>query len=189
MDKTKDLPIYPVWIMTATGKAVNPLKIKTEDIDIRDIAHALTNICRFNGHCKRFYSVAEHSLYMSVYVSPEAALYALLHDAPEIYISDIPKPLKGSLLGFREIELRIWNVIADKFNLNPKHAAEVKAADLRMLCTEKKYLMANTRDFECCENIEPYHISDGFLNTSPVIIKRLFMRQYLRLTQDSPPVV
>src|SRR5271156_4912831 len=80
------------WIQTFTGKKFYPFNPKPQDIDIRDIAHALSNICRFTGHTKRFYSVAEHSRNVAKLVPAHMKLQALLHDASEAYLCDIARP-------------------------------------------------------------------------------------------------
>ncbi|MFG0247924.1 MAG: phosphohydrolase, partial [Phycisphaeraceae bacterium JB051] len=78
------------WIQTYTGKAFYPLREDPGIIDIRDIAHALSLQCRFNGHCSDFYSVAQHSVHVSEVVPQAFALWGLLHDAAEAYMSDLP---------------------------------------------------------------------------------------------------
>ena len=55
------------WMQTHSGLRFYPLDPRPEDIRIEDIAHALPMICRFNGHCSRFYSVAEHSLNVAAF--------------------------------------------------------------------------------------------------------------------------
>lgn len=114
------------WIQTFTGKAVQPQALKESDVDMRDIAHALSNLCRFTGHCSTFYSVAEHSVLVSL-VAQEAigaygALYgspriyagqALFHDAAEAYLADIAAPLKRlpEFSGYKKLEARVkWTI-------------------------------------------------------------------------------
>lgn len=89
----------PQWIRTFTGKRFYPLKPTIEDIDILDIAHALSNQCRFSGHSKWHYSVGQHSVYVSQVVrslggSPTDIMWGLLHDASEAYLVDLPTPVK-----------------------------------------------------------------------------------------------
>src|SRR6266496_3875421 len=81
-------------IILASGKWFNVFNPKPEDVDIRDIAHALSNQCRFTGHTKEFYSVAQHSVLVSTFCAPEDAAWGLLHDASEAYLSDIASPVK-----------------------------------------------------------------------------------------------
>lgn len=136
-----DPPRHGDWIQTFTGKQFWPLDPRPEDIDVRDIAHALANTCRFNGHCLGFYSVAEHSVLVSRHASPEYRLAALLHDAAEAYLADIPRPLKPYLSGYHEIERRLEECIAEKFDLPHPWPEEVKELDSRILADEAERLM------------------------------------------------
>ena len=77
------------WMQTYTGERFWPLDPRIEDIHIRDISMALGKLCRYGGHTIFFYSVAEHSVLVSEYVPEEYALWGLLHDASEAYLSDI----------------------------------------------------------------------------------------------------
>ena len=137
-------------IQTFTGKLVNPLAMRAEDVDIRDIAHALSNLCRFTGHTTRFYSVAEHSLHVWGTVFHEFGgtkrdgLYALLHDASEAYLVDIPRPLKilPQFAWYREAEARLQRTIYQAFGLDPDaEPSIVKQADTAMLGLEARDLM------------------------------------------------
>jgi len=129
------------WIQTVTGKQFWPMDARPEEVDIEDIAHALSMLCRFNGHCKQFYSVAEHSVHVSKMVSIENATWGLLHDAAEAYLSDIPKPVKQELSLFNEFEDRLLEVIAERFGMPRKIPSEVKQVDMQLLATEKEALM------------------------------------------------
>lgn len=129
------------WMQTYTGRQFWPVDPRPEEIDIDDIAHALANSCRYAGHCESFYSVAEHSVLVSLVVPAEDALAALLHDATEAYLVDIPRPLKPFLTGYKELEDRLWNVIADKFGLTHEMPASVKQADNAVLLAEQKAIM------------------------------------------------
>ncbi|HKK06533.1 MAG TPA: hypothetical protein VKA50_11875 [Gammaproteobacteria bacterium] len=94
------------WILTYTGRRVDLLDPDPATIEPEDIAHALSNMCRFNGHCRHFYSVAEHSWHVALLVSRENALQGLMHDAAEAYVADITRPLKPYLTNyaaFREL--------------------------------------------------------------------------------------
>jgi hypothetical protein len=124
------------WIQTATGRPFWPIDPRPEDIDIEDIAHALSMLCRFGGHCLRFYSVAEHSVLLSRHVAPEHKLWALLHDASEAYLVDVPRPLKPFLRGYREAEGKIMAAVCDRYGLAPEMPAAVKAADTSLLMDE-----------------------------------------------------
>lgn len=129
------------WIQMNSGIAFWPLDARAEEVRIEDIAHSLALLCRFGGHCERFYSVAEHSVHVARLVSPEAALWGLLHDASEAYVVDLPRPLKRMLPGYSLIERKVHLAIAEHFGLSPEIPQEVKAADAAMLLAEARQLM------------------------------------------------
>lgn len=132
------------WITTYSGSVFFPLEPKADDVRIADIAHALANLCRFAGHTRRFYSVAQHSVIVSEIVDPPLRLWGLLHDASEAYLCDITKPLKRQpdLAGYRVVEARVQAAICEKFGLAADEPAMVKAADQLVLRTEQRDLMA-----------------------------------------------
>ena len=132
-------------IQTISGRWVDPLAPRPEELDIGDIAQALSNQCRFGGHSRVFYSVAQHSAIVSDLVmerggSPEAGLAALLHDAGEAYLVDLPHPLKHrSGLGppYRRAEALLEAAIQERFGvgaLDPSY----KAIDRSLLATERR---------------------------------------------------
>lgn len=139
------------WITTATGRQFYPLEPRADDICIEDIAHALGAVNRFNGHTRVPYSVAQHSVLLSRHLSvdgPLIALVALLHDASEAYLTDVPRPLKKSdaFAGYRVAEARLQDLIYDTFGVidcavDPFVVELVKTADRRMLRTEQAQLM------------------------------------------------
>jgi len=141
--KTIEEKSIPGRISTYSGKWFYPLDPKPEDIDPIDICHALSNQCRFTGHTRSFYSVAEHSCRVHDILSPENRKWGLLHDATEAYLVDLPRPLKAmeELNIFSEVEDKIMKAICEKFNLNSKMPREVKAADNILLYTEIRDLM------------------------------------------------
>lgn len=131
-----------LWIQTFTGKHFFPLDPRAGDVDIQDIAHALGQLCRFNGHCRCFYSVGQHSILVSSLVAPEHRLAALLHDAAEAYLSDISRPIKHQLR-VKAIEYKILAVILSRFGVLDYPHTEIKRADNVMLATEARDLMGN----------------------------------------------
>lgn len=130
------------WIQTFTGVQFWPMDARPEEIVLLDIAHALSMLCRFNGHCRKFYSVAEHAVHVSRVVPPADARWGLMHDAAEAYLSDLPKPVKQELSEFRVWEERLLVVIAARFGLEtPQPPVAVRQADMALLASEKRVLM------------------------------------------------
>ena len=129
------------WMQMNSGVAFWPLDPRPSEILIEDIAHSLALLCRFGGHCRRFYSVAEHSILVSRLCEPQHRLWGLLHDASEAYVVDVPRPLKRCLPGYRAIEDRVQHAIAARFELPPIIPAPVKEADEAMLMAEAFQLM------------------------------------------------
>jgi hypothetical protein len=142
------------FIQTFSGAKIYPLNPDPADIRLVDIAHALSNLCRYTGHSQQFYSVAQHSVHVSEIVPWDCRLLGLLHDAPEAFLQDIPSPLKRSpeFAFYREAEARMERAIWEAFGLTPptdEQAAAIKQADLELLATEATQLLAPLhRDWE-----------------------------------------
>jgi 5'-deoxynucleotidase YfbR-like HD superfamily hydrolase len=140
--------VKPKYIQTASGVKFYPFSPNSKSIRIDDIAQALSLQCRFTGHTKwqgkmKHYSVAQHSLYCS-YIC-EYPLWALLHDSPEVYLVDVPTPIKYRIPEFREVEDKIEKAIARKFGLEWPRPAEVKMADVRAFEIEWSLLMESDK--------------------------------------------
>jgi hypothetical protein len=153
-----------MWIQTYSGGKVDLLDPRPDQFNVTDVAHALSNLCRYTGHVPRFYSVAQHSVLVSRQVPPEDAFAGLMHDAAEAYVGDCSSPLKramrkiglqaGPTSPYDEIERRIAAALAERFGLPPKLPESVKVADLRMLMTEKAMLGKEAQSWDL--NVEPY---------------------------------
>ena len=144
------------WMQTYSGFQFWPIDPRPEEIHVIDIAHSLANQCRYAGHCRTFYSVAQHSVLVSRIVPAEFALWGLLHDAAEAYLVDLPRPLKRhSILGteYRIVENRLMEAVAVRFGLDPQEPWCVHVADDRALMTEKRDLMPGI--FKWTETAEP----------------------------------
>lgn len=130
-------------IQTFSGGFIDLLDPDSLDIHIEDIAHALSNICRFGGHVRKFYSVAQHSVFVSFLVPPGDALHGLMHDAAEAYVGDVVRPLKTQLGGYAAIERQVMRAINKKFRLielvpDPEREERIKFADETALATEAR---------------------------------------------------
>lgn len=131
-----------IFLSLASGRPFYPEDPRVEDFTIEDIAHGLSNLCRYGGHCSDFYSVAQHSVLVSHHVHPENALWGLLHDASEgLGLVDLPRPVKALLPDYHRLEKKVMAVIAKKFSLTPSVPSEVKEVDEIVLATEKRDLM------------------------------------------------
>ena len=133
------------WIQTFRGRQFWPLAPRAGEVFLDDIAHHLAHQCRFTGAVRVFYSVAQHSVLVSLQAPVGAdPLWGLLHDAAEAYLVDVARPVKHSpaFATYREAEARLMGVICDRFGLPQEEPAWVKLADNALLMTERRDLMA-----------------------------------------------
>jgi 5'-deoxynucleotidase YfbR-like HD superfamily hydrolase len=172
------------YIATVSGKQFFLLEPRLEDIDINDIAHALALQCRWTGHCKFHYSVAQHSYYCS-FLGPESEAFdRLMHDAPEAYIGDLNRPLKHYTEAgkfYRQQEAIIQKAIAQRFGFSEIEPPSVKMADNSMLYAEKKQIMGYT--FDEAEDWERYDENNGIViaEWTPQQAKQMFLNRFEEL--------
>jgi len=127
------------WIETLTGRHVDILDPDPSEMNIEDIAHALSNTNRFGGHLRKPYSVAQHCVLMSYLCPPELAFECLMHDAHEAYIGDMPSPFKIAMPEFQRLEDNMEATVRRAFNMpGDKHPRAVKHWDQVMLMTEAR---------------------------------------------------
>lgn len=172
-------------ISTYTGVCFNPLDPNAVDVRIEDIAHALANACRFTGHCRFRYSVAEHSVRVSELLTDEP-LWGLLHDASEAYIVDLPSPLKrNEPLGpiYKDIERGVQAAICKRFSLPLIEPAAVRAADAVLLATEVRDLMPPNDVY--WHKVRSTPLPDRIRPWAPDVAEYEFLRRYKELTGDT----
>lgn len=196
------MPVKKTQIETYTGRFVDILEPDAGTISIEDIAHGLANQCRYGGQCRRFYSVASHSILVSKLVESEfghdpsykdIVLAALLHDSSEAYLVDIPTPVKRHLKDYKAIEYGLMTAIFSKFALPYEFDAMpdvIHYADVLALKLEAELLMKSKgRNYTAFEDFDE---DDMTLCCSPVVhmdspkqAKRMFMARYHELTDNT----
>lgn len=112
------------WIWTASGKQFSFTHPEPEQVCIEDIACALSKTCRYGGQINTLYSVADHCVNVAQYIKdtyykvpPKVLLAALLHDAAEAYVADVPSPAKRLLKDYQVLEDRVQSVIDTKYDV------------------------------------------------------------------------
>lgn len=168
------------FIQVYSGNLFWPLDPREEDIRIEDISHALSNQCRFSGHTEKHYSVAQHCVYVSLFVELEFALAGLLHDASEAYLVDVPRPIKPELPQYSEIEANIMKIIAKRFGFQYPLPQNVIDIDNAMLWIEKQQVMKPDIDWWQDKTVEiPKEIRNLKIQTIlPEDADRMFQQQF-----------
>lgn len=175
------------FIRTFTGRNVFPLDMKESDIHINDIAHALSNQCRFVGHVNKFYSVAQHSVLVSnllglTSTDDELALAGLLHDAGEAYMVDLPTPIKRLMPQYEPAEEALQLVIETKYELQyALDDMEIHDADMVLLATEARDLMGNPSDWASLYGLTP--LVAKIVPWEPEYAKQQFLSAFETLTR------
>jgi uncharacterized protein len=171
-------------ILTYSGLYMSLTEPDETQFNISDIAHALSQICRFGGHTRQFYSVAQHSVLVSHLVPKRYQLQALLHDAAESYCGDMVHPMKflPTMGSYRDYEGLMQMRLFEAFGvtLTADSIAAVKQADLTMLATERRDLMA--------PDMSPWPILDGvtpryasILPLMPMAAEAQFLKRFKEL--------
>jgi len=152
-------PVRGPKMSTFLGGSYYPLDPREDEVFIEDIAHGMSQVCRFAGQCIRFYSDAEHSVHASFLVDPEHALAALLHDAPEAYLADFITPIKkhpSFVHVYRALEAKSESCIFNRFGLSLPMHPQIKIVD-NLLC-----------DQEFSQNVAGHLLSAGSFRALPL---------------------
>jgi 5'-deoxynucleotidase YfbR-like HD superfamily hydrolase len=180
------------WFLTFSGVQFWPLDPRPEEVFLADVAHALSRVCRYGGHCLDFYSVAQHSVMVSEIVPPELALHGLFHDAEEAYTGDLIRPLK---VGLREVTTA-WDEMADRVTaavaarfglreLSDAEWAEIKSADNTALSTERRDLVRDVgREWRVSKSHPP--LARRIVPVERDEAKSLFLARFAELWPAGP---
>ena len=162
-------------IRTNSGLYINVFDPTPEMLSIEDIAHGLSRQPRFAGHLERHYSVAQHSILSAEFASDKNKMAALLHDASEAFMLDMPTPIKAMLPDYKIYEDNLMRVIATKFGFQYPFDPEIKVIDKMMVKLEwEKLVITNDRSFKCLTAIQA---------------KKEFLRMYYELCKcGTPPI-
>lgn len=178
-------------IQTYSGQLVDYLNPQPETIKIEDIAKALSNECRFGGQSRFHYSVGQHSILACGLAPKHLKLEALLHDAEEAYIKDLPSPLaaaigRGRVKQYEFVKMKFKRIIKEKFHLNwtDEGYKIIKEIDLKLAVTERDSLFHHPKPLYEGENLEPYNHLPIFPE-SMINIESRFLQMFQMYRRDN----
>lgn len=177
-----------IQVTISGGLLANLNHLSADDMDIRIIAKALSKLCRFGGHTSQFYSVAQHSVLVSKLVPEELAFAALLHDASEAYVIDMPRPIKLQMPDYQDLELSVMSQIVAHYDVVDQMSHPlIKHADMVALATEMLQLFPAEAIRKSYPWIDTYDIPEGKLTPwDPVKAEALFIA---RFRETAPPLI
>ena len=187
-------------IPTFTGKKFDIFRPKAELVEILDIAHGLSQECRYAAQASRFYSVAEHSVAVSRWaetlaskaghpysVTNRIALWGLIHDASEAYgLRDLPPPIVSNApwgAAYKLSHSVVMKAVCERFALQSAMPGEVVEADIRMVTTEWKTLIHESIPYSFYKEKEPEPFPMKIDCLAPVDAKALFLLRFNHLTR------
>lgn len=169
-----------LWMQTFTGLRLYPTKPDPRAVAIEDIAHALSQICRFGGHTSRAYSVGQHSVLLSYACRREDRVNALLHDAAEAYLGDVVRPFKLQIPWFKPLESRWLRAISTALDVpsirEPWRLVRVHEA---LLASERRDLLKDVPSLEW--GLTELPLPKRVVPWAPAEAKSRFLRRYREL--------
>ncbi len=164
--------------------------IDLSNLTVEIIAHSLSQLCRYNGHTRRYYSVGEHACLLSDYVmhqpwaTPRDGLTALHHDDAESLLGEVVRPIKERLPTFKELEARIDQALAERFDTEWPLPDWFKPLDTRIICDERAQVMCPSNNEWSADSLEPLGIRTWRLTGRwPWLVKQRFLYRHLKLTR------
>lgn len=170
------------YITTYSGQKFYPDTCEIDHIPIADIAHALSQNCRYNGHLEGFYSVAEHSIIVSHLCHPQQALWGLLHDVTEAFVPDIPRPLKPFIAGFDDFEAKIMEQVCKRWHLAKEMPESVAYIDKHIVGEEAAHMFREPPDWIRFYDRIP-RAARMFRNWGPAAAEHRFLERYSELME------
>jgi uncharacterized protein len=176
-------------IQTHTNKFIDPFNPDPSKIDIRDIAHAGSNQCRFTGHTRRHWSVTAHQLLVAWLLPREFKPWGLVHDGSEAFIVDLPSPIKRhpDMRVFREVDTGLQRAIGTRYRLPWPMPPEVKEADKVAMVAEAKVLLHGVDQWETWPELQKLDSSRAekfWLLRYPVpswLVKHIYLYEFKKL--------
>ena len=165
-----------------TGERLSLAEPDPDMMDIETIANALSNLCRFCGQVKEFYSVAQHSVLVSRIVPEHLAWEGLMHDATEAFCADLPKPIKQEVQGYDEIEEIMWRALCRRYGLPAELPPEVHDADMIAVMTEARDNTGSQNWMHWYPELEP--LPNTVHPLPPTEAKVLFLNRVLELRPE-----
>lgn len=170
------------YIETYTGRAFWPLDPKIEGLSIIDIAHSLANQGRYAGHAAFFYPVAQHCCLLANYVQTHGgtvtdAFEALMHDATETYLVDVPRPLKRMMPDYMDHEMKLELLIREWLGLKGYPPDWLPELDRRILIDERAHLMSKSGNDWGFGKLEPLGVGP-IIPWSPEEAEKTFLTLY-----------
>jgi hypothetical protein len=167
------------FISTLSGAKFFVDECNIGEIPIEDVAHALGMNCRYNGHVTKHYSVAEHSVLVSLLVPKEDAFWGLMHDVTEAFVPDVPRPFKHLIHGFQDFESTLAGKMAEYYKLDPEEPDTVKFIDKHIVGSEAAVLFPNPPDWvQFYDDVCPSYLIKGL---SPKKAKAKFLERFEEL--------
>jgi hypothetical protein len=175
-----------LWLATTYVSKFHFLNPRPTEIIIEDIARSLSRLCRFGGHGERFYSVGEHSMWMKVCLDRKRAtakqrLAALLHDAEEAYLPDIPRPVKAMMPEAKKIYSALSQAILKKFEVDDAEWAEIFELDDRACATEAEQLGLDLSDYW---ETPPEPLDITIMCWPPGYVEKHFLKTFFSLYKE-----
>ena len=187
MTETTLYQVEDGWIELVSGKQFY-FGAPTDDmIQVEDVAYALSYLCRYNGHTKRHYSVAEHCVLMADWVKrhgggPRECLTALHHDDAEYIIGDLARPVKNKIPQFKELETLLDEAIAKKFGTIYPFPDWLKELDARILRDERTAIMNPSDNEWGTDELEPLNVRFmSIRGRLPFLMRKQFLKRHRHL--------